>query len=352
MGPQRDDLPLELEGIDEGPPPAPVEANISALAELERDLNFTEGSVVEMDTLLRDKKQLILSGPPGTGKTFVARKLAQLYGEGVEERVEFIQFHPSYAYEDFVEGFRPIVGSSPKAGDDQDAAPPVGFDVVPGPLLNMIERATEAHEKFPDDPPIYVMVIDEINRANLSAVFGELFFALEYRGESVRLQYSPKSDPMRLPENLWFIGTMNTADRSIAQFDAALRRRFYFYDLSPHAEPVRGALRRYLNARPATNSLGWLAAMLDHVNTKIPDPRYAVGPSHFMRKDLTSEVAERAWAHSVLPYLSDRFEDLVASGELDWPVLKARFDENPSELATDLATTSDEEVPPEDDLGT
>src|SRR5438445_11845153 len=119
---------------------------------------------------------------------------------------------------------------------------------------------------------------DEINRGNVAKVFGELYFLLEYRGEQVILQYT--QDDFSLPENLWIIGTMNTADRSIALIDAALRRRFFFVSFFPDRPPVQGLLRRYLARHQP--SLDWLADAVDLANTILADRDAAIGPSYFM----------------------------------------------------------------------
>ena len=182
-----------------------------------------------IERLLDIKPQLIFYGPPGTGKTHVARALARLLADGREPT--FVQFHASYAYEDFIEGYRPII--------TEGGAP--GFQCQPGPLLQAVEKAQ--NEK-------HVLIIDEINRANLPRVFGELFFALEYRDQPVQLQYHRSgSIPFTLPKNLIILGTMNTADRGIAQIDAALRRRFHFFPLFPLDSPIAGLLARHLRAR-------------------------------------------------------------------------------------------------------
>jgi 5-methylcytosine-specific restriction protein B len=208
--------------------------------------------------------------------------------------VLLVQFHPSYAYEDFVEGYRP------RKVDGQP-----GFQLVDGPLKQIAERARK------DPKGRYILVIDEINRGNLARVFGELFFLLEYRGRSVALQYSPEQD-FSLPENLWVIGTMNTADRSIALIDAALRRRFAFVPFFPNQDPVKGLLARWFDNNRGPAELAWIAAVLDLVNERLeamPDVgrHLQVGPSHFMNKDLTQASIERIWKYSILPYLEEQF---------------------------------------------
>lgn len=237
--------------------------------------------------LLLDTRQVIFQGPPGTGKTFIARQLA-LAVAGDKARVEIVQFHPSYSYEDFVEGFRPTGAST--------------FSIRPGPVRRLASKATQQPDRR------FVLLIDEINRGNLAKVFGELYYLLEYRDESITLQYS--EEPFRLPTNVFIIGTMNTADRSIALLDMALRRRFGFVDLLPDEAPLRGLLRRFLDNKAP--DMAFLADMLDYVNKQLNDPHAAIGPSHFLVKDiktLTEEKAETIWQHSILPALGDRFFD-------------------------------------------
>ena len=130
---------------------------------------------------------------------------------------------------------------------------------------------------------------------------------LEYRDEEMRLQYSDK--PFSLPENLYIIGTMNTADRSIALVDAALRRRFYFVEFHPDDEPVKGVLRRWLQANHP--DMEWVADVVERANEheQLRDDRHAaIGPSYFMKKDGLDEtdMVERIWKHSVLPYIEER----------------------------------------------
>jgi 5-methylcytosine-specific restriction enzyme B len=307
---QAEDLPTTV--TTDAPATPPTNPPTPSLDALAHDLCLPLRFVEQLDVLLRDKRQLVLAGPPGTGKTYIARQLASFYSGGEGARSEFLQFHPSYSYEDFVEGYKPRLDGDSGA---------LMYSVEPGPLLNAVRSAQSSIDQFGEEgAPIHVMVIDELNRANLARVFGELFFALEYRNEPVRRQYSPEDPPLRLPKNLWFIGTMNTADRSTALFDAALRRRFYFINVSPLASPFDEVLRCYLNRLSAAGGpdLQWLADLLAAVNENIPDERYAVGPSYFMREDLTLEIAKQAWDYTVVPYLADRFESLVKEGDFDW----------------------------------
>ena len=238
---------------------------------------------------LEDKGQVIFQGPPGTGKTYVAKKIAEwLTQSGGEYRI--VQFHPSYAYEDFVEGFRPHLTDTGQAA----------YRLQEGPLRLMAEKAQERPgEKF-------ILVIDEINRGNLSKILGELYYLLEYREQKIGLQYSPEKE-FHLPENLWFIGTMNTTDRSIALVDAALRRRFYFFGFYPDEEPIKGLLRRWLE-KEDPDAL-WVDDLLKKTNEQLGDRHLQIGPSYFMKKDLRLDenIVEFIWDQAVLPYIEEQF---------------------------------------------
>jgi len=160
-----------------------------------------------------------------------------------------------------------------------------------------------AQEAMEDPDAKFVLVIDEINRGNVAKVLGELYFLLEYRDEEISLQYS--SEPFSLPENLWIIGTMNTADRSIALIDAALRRRFYFVPFMPDEAPVQGLLRRWL-ARENPDFV-WVADVVDRANEILGDRHMAIGPSYFMKPDLDERWVELIWEHSILPYIAEQY---------------------------------------------
>jgi 5-methylcytosine-specific restriction protein B len=241
----------------------------------------------EMRDLLWDERQLVLYGPPGTGKTYLALRLAEFLGGGPEQ-VKLVQFHPSYAYEDFFEGFRP---------QEDPHTREVAFRLTAGPLRELADLASrEGNRHVP-----HFLIIDEINRANLAKVFGELYFLLEYRNKSVRLTYS--GDDFALPPNLFVIGTMNTADRSIALVDAAMRRRFAFVELSPRTEPTSGLLRRWL-AREGRDSEP--ADLLDALNSRIDEVDFRIGPSYLMKKAVYREGGlERTWRTKILPLLEE-----------------------------------------------
>ena len=268
-------------------PPPERPADGSDLQSLADELLFDAAFLREIEWLLRDKRQVIFYGPPGTGKTFVARKFAH-YLAGDPARCTTVQFHPSYTYEDFVEGYRPrSVGGQ------------LRFKRVDGPL----KRIAAAARRQPDSP--HVLLIDEINRANLAKVFGELFYLLEYRKESITLQYSRA--PFHLPDNLFVIGTMNTADRSIALIDAALRRRFHFIEFAPDRPPISGLLRAWLQKTHPQQL--WIADVVERANAALGNRTAAIGPSHFIRKDLDDQIFDRVWNHSVMPYIEEQFID-------------------------------------------
>ncbi|WP_431989012.1 DUF4357 domain-containing protein [Streptomyces albogriseolus] len=250
---------------------------------LVHDLTWLE----EACDLLWDERQLVLYGPPGTGKTYLALKLALFLGGGPEQ-VKLVQFHPSYSYEDFFEGFRP---------QEDPETREVAFRLTAGPLRELADLASrEGNRHIP-----HFLIIDEINRANLAKVFGELYFLLEYRNKSVRLTYS--GDDFALPPNLFVIGTMNTADRSIALVDTAMRRRFAFVELSPRTEPTSGLLRRWLEREGKHTEP---ADLLDALNARIDEPDFRIGPSYLMKKGTYRNGGlERTWRTKILPLLEE-----------------------------------------------
>ena len=307
-------------------PGTPEPVGPADLEELADQWNLPREFLEEIELLLEDKRQVIFQGPPGTGKTFVAQQLAHCLA-GAEERVTLIQFHLSYAYEDFVQGYRPaLVNGQPS------------FELRNGPLL----LAAQAARAEPEAK--HFLVIDELNRGNLAKVFGELYFLLEYRDRQMRLQYSSVGeDHFSLPRNLYIIGTMNTADRSIALVDLALRRRFHFVEFSPDRPPIQGLLRRWLEQHEL-DGMSWVADVVDLANERLSDDRHAaIGPSHFMKPGLDSEAVERTWRHSVLPYLEER---LFGSAERIDEFALNRLRDQAARRATaepDLASTPEEQ---------
>jgi 5-methylcytosine-specific restriction protein B len=257
-----------------------------ALAE---SLFVTRAWLAEIVELLNEKQQVVFYGPPGTGKTFVAQALAR-HVEELGGESELVQFHPAYSYEDFFEGYRPKL----------DGARGVEYELRAGPLL----RIADAARANPERP--HLLIIDEINRGNIAKIFGELYFLLEYRERGIKLQYSPEVN-FSLPENLYVIGTMNTADRSIALVDSALRRRFYFVPFLPNEEPLRGVLRRWLSHQGYDLEA---ADYLERLNVVLAqsggDDEFAIGASYFMTRDGAPDI-ERVWRYAIAPLLEERF---------------------------------------------
>jgi len=271
-------------------------------AEAGADLLMNQAELQQIADLLWERKQVIFYGPPGTGKTYLAKALARHLTE--DGAVRLVQFHPSYTYEDFFEGFRP------KSADGGTGA--LTFELTPGPFRLFAEAAKA------NPTTAYILIIDEINRANLAKVFGELYFLLEYRDEAVSLQYSPKEE-FTLPENLFVIGTMNTADRSIARIDTAMRRRFAFIELAPGLPPVQGLLARWLEKRGLPDEA---ARLLDLLNSRLADADVAIGPSYLMKPSVYARAdgLDRVWKYEITPLLEDLFygqPDLAAQYGLE-----------------------------------
>ncbi len=255
---------------------------------------LTEVKLEQWVKILNRKKQIIFQGPPGTGKTFIAKEIAQYLIGGNDGFSELLQFHPAYTYEDFIQGLRP------QTKDGQ-----LTYSMVPGRFLEFCKKAKSCEGNC-------VLIIDEINRANLSQVFGELMYLLEYRDEKNFLAGS--NEKFEIPSNVYIIGTMNTADRSIALVDHALRRRFAFITLSPDYDVLRHYQRHYGFDRDANNFIKLEEAIklekfiktLKDLNQQINDPHYELGISFFLVENLYEEI-EDIWIMEVEPYLEEYF---------------------------------------------
>jgi hypothetical protein len=255
-----------------------------SLAQFAEDTGFDETELARWVRAIERKKQAILYGPPGTGKTYLAEKLAQHLISGEDGFADLVQFHPAYAYEDFIQGLRPQARLD--GGLD--------YPLVPGRFLEFCQKARNCRGRC-------VLIIDEINRANLARVFGELMYLLEYREREIPLA---GGGALQIPANVRLIGTMNTADRSIALVDHALRRRFAFIALAPNYD----VLRRYHQQKQTGFPVENLIDILNRLNQQIGDAHYAVGITFFLHENLAEQI-EDIWRMEIEPYLEEYFFD-------------------------------------------
>lgn len=239
-----------------------------------------------VDAVRGGSPQLILAGPPGTGKTWVAQHVARYVTDGRASGTRLVQFHPSYTYEQFIQGLRPTVSRSGA----------IEFKVVDGVVIDTVSRMRDA-----DD--LTVIIIDEMNRANLSKVFGELMYLFEYRDAPIDLQYSTD---FRLPRGLRFVGSMNTADRSIRSIDVALRRRFDVFECPPD----RAVLEAYYTTRE--NLVPDLFDGFDALNAALTgelDRHHTIGHTFFMANPMTDSRLRHVWRHKIAPLIDEYFFD-------------------------------------------
>ena len=244
--------------------------------------------------LLRRKKNLILQGAPGVGKTFIAKRLAySMMGEKDENRIAFIQFHQNYSYEDFIMGYKP---------DEK------GFKLQNGIFYKFCLAASN------DPNSDYFFIIDEINRGNLSKIFGELLMLLEsdYRGSKGKAILAYNQQPFSIPDNLYIIGMMNTADRSLAMIDYALRRRFSFSDIQPGFDSE--GFKRYQSSLN-NNNFNKVIEVVKQLNNEITEDDslgegYCIGHSYFCgQENCTDSWLKQIVNYEIVPMLQEYWFD-------------------------------------------
>lgn len=253
---------------------------------------MSENQYDTLKKILLKKKNIILQGAPGVGKTYTAKRLAySIIGKKDTDKVKMIQFHQSYGYEDFIMGYRPKNE---------------GFELVYGPFYNFCKKAENDLENK------YFFIIDEINRGKLSKIFGELLMLIETdkRGSSLQLLY--KDEQFSVPSNVYIIGMMNTADRSLAMIDYALRRRFSFFTMAPAFE--LDSFKQHINAinDPKLNQLIDKVIELNKAikNDSSLGEGFVIGHSYFCHNSLDLRTIVR---YEILPTLREYWFDNEAN---------------------------------------
>ena len=255
-----------------------------------KDTFFSEEFFNNIIDTLKVKKNIILQGPPGTGKTFISKKIAERI-TGKKENIFSIQFHQSYSYEEFVVGYKPNSEGN--------------FALQKGSLIQVCERAKQNENEN------FVMFIDEINRANISKVFGELLSLIENdkRGpeNAVKILYSENDINFYIPSNLYFISAMNTADRSLKMVDYALRRRFSFFEFKPEFD--KPEFKNFLKDKNVNaKTIDRIVNNISKVNQQISDDNfelgdgYCIGHSYFCPKGNSSDSFGDQWYEQIIEY--------------------------------------------------
>ena len=263
-----------------------------------KDVYMSEDKYDRLVSVMKRKKNMILQGAPGVGKTFAAERLAySMLGKKDTSHVSLIQFHQNYSYEDFIMGYRPTEN---------------GFALTPGVFYEFCQKA----QQHPRED--YFFLIDEINRGNMSKIFGELLMLIEnsYRGKPVTL--SSNGESFTVPKNLYVIGMMNTADRSLAMIDYALRRRFSFIELEPGFETE--GFKAYQKGL-GNEILDKLVAVVERLNEEIKNDSslwkgFCIGHSYFCGlenpKDCTVSWMREVVEYDILPMLEEYWFDSPA----------------------------------------
>lgn len=259
------------------------------------DVFMSLQDLTRLKSILQHKKNLIFKGAPGVGKTYIADRLAYtMMGEVDKSRIHFVQFHQSYSYEDFIEGYRPNEETK-------------GFTLTKGPFIRFCDRAR--HD--PERP--YFFIIDEINRGNMSKIFGELMMLIEAdkRDKSLNLLYSNRA--FSVPSNVYIIGTMNTADRSLGALDYALRRRFSFYELKPAFN--HPSFHTYVKTYENTELLVSFIEQIVRLNQSIIQSLgsgFEIGHSYFTDEAISENTRERLeeiLEYEIIPQLEEYWFD-------------------------------------------
>jgi len=252
---------------------------------------MSESDLSSLKKLLRHKKNIILQGAPGVGKTFSAKRLAYaMMGMTDDSRVKMIQFHQNYSYEDFIMGYKPTAS---------------GFELREGVFYEFCRKAAN------DPDRDYYFIIDEINRGNLSKIFGELLMLIEsgYRGTTVQLAY--RKEEFSVPDNLYLIGMMNTADRSLAMIDYALRRRFSFFTMHPGLDTAgfKAEISKHNDKRVEK-----VVEVIRQLNSTIANDDslgegFCIGHSYFCNHDTSADWIENVVRYDICPMLEEYWFD-------------------------------------------